>query len=63
MSFMQERVQSGLSVLGHCAVAGPLEEDAPVCRFLYPAVHLPTSPVARFCLRYANIRIVSDTEK
>lgn len=63
MSFMQERVQSGLSVLGRGAVAGPLEEDSSVRRFLYPAVHLSTSAVARFCRRYANHRVVSATQK
>jgi hypothetical protein len=63
MSFMQERVQSGLSVLGRGAVAGPLEEDASIRRFLYPALHLPTSAMALFCRRYASLRVISATEK
>jgi hypothetical protein len=63
MSFMQERVQSGLSVLGRGAVAGPLEEDASIRRFLYPPVHLSTSAVARFGRRYASLCVVSATEK
>jgi hypothetical protein len=63
MSFMQERVQSGLSVLGRGAVVGPLEEDSSIHRFLYPALHLPTSAVALFCRRYASLRVVSATEK
>jgi hypothetical protein len=58
MSFMQERLQSGLSLLGRGAVAGSLEEDASVRRFLYPTLHLPTSAVAGFCRRYASVRVV-----
>ncbi|PSN41566.1 hypothetical protein C0J52_17360 [Blattella germanica] len=45
-SVSEERVQSGLQMLGRGAVAGQLEEDHPLRCLLCPALHSPSSTLA-----------------